>query len=114
MSISLNLDGLLPVDEKSGKKKVKKVSNSRHVSDRKAIALNFSNANKPHATGLTYWQRYKLATPLFWCIFDGLAKQTNSDNPSQMLAVAEVIDTTSPAEYAEKLLAELRKANSDK
>lgn len=114
MSVSLNLDGLIPVEQKSGKKKVKKVSDSRHVSDRKPIALNFSNANKLHATGLKYWQRYKLATPLFWCIFDGLAKQTNPDNPSQMLTVIEVIDTTSPAEYAEKLLAELRKVNSDK
>lgn len=108
MSETLNLDGLLPEAEQGRKKKVKKVSLSRHVSDRKPIALNFSNANKPHATGLTYWQRYKLATPLFWCIFDGLAKQPNPENPSEMLSVVEVIDNVSPVDYAEKLMAELR------
>ena len=93
MSETLNLDGLLPEAEQGRKKKVKKVSLSRHVSDRKPIALNFSNANKPHATGLTYWQRYK---------------QPNPENPSEMLSVVKVIDNVSPVEYAEKLMAELR------
>lgn len=53
MSISLNLEGLLPVVD-SDKKEEQAASTSRHISSRKPIGLNFSNANKPQATALTY------------------------------------------------------------
>lgn len=105
MALSLNTEGLIPDSDK------KKESNSRHVSERKAIALNFSNAHKPQATSLAYWQKHKLATPLFWCIFDSLAKQNDPKNPNQLLSVKDVIENVSPAEYAEALLAELRSKN---
>lgn len=102
MAISLNTDGLIPESYK------KKESNSRHLSKRKAIALNFSNAHKPQATSLAYWQKHKLATPLFWCIYDSLPEQNDPQNPDKKLSVKDVIEDMSPAEYAEKLLAELR------
>lgn len=109
MSISLNLEGLLPVVD-SDKKEEQAASTSRHISSRKPIGLNFSNANKPQATALTYWLRYKLATPLFWCIYDSLAVQKDTKNRSKILQVEEVFEAITPQAYAKKLLTELRKA----
>lgn len=102
MAKSLNTVGLIPVSYK------KKESNSRHLNKRTPIALNFSNAHKPQATSLTYWQKHKLATPLFWCIYDSLPMQSDPQNPDKKLSVKDVIENISPAEYADKLLAELR------
>lgn len=102
MSLKLNTDGLIP-SKKNGNNKQ---SSSRHKTARKSIALNFSNTNKQHATGLAYWQKHKLATPLIWFLLDSLAKQENGANG--LMGVADVVSSV-PAEcYAEKLLLELR------
>lgn len=102
MALSLNTEGLIPDSDQ------KKESNSRHVSKRKPIALNFSNTHKPQATSLAYWQKHKLATPLFWYIFDSLSMQNNPKKKGKKLTVKDVIENMSPTEYAEALLAELR------
>lgn len=104
MAISLDTTGLIPESVED-----KKESNSRHVSKRKPIALNFSNAQKPHGTSLAYWQKHKLATPLFWCILDALAIQPDPEDPDQVRSVKDVIDNMSSEEYAENLLKKLRK-----
>lgn len=100
MVLTLNLDGLIDEDQPE--------SHTRHVTPRKPIALNFSNANKPQATGLVYWQKHKLATPLIWFLFDSLANQIDPDNPKNTLSVKDVIENTTPEEYAKKLLEQLR------
>lgn len=102
MALNLNTKGLIPDSDQ------KKESNSRHVTKRKPIALNFSNTHKPQATSLAYWQKHKLATPLFWCIFDSLAMQKHPKNNRKQLSVIDVIEQMSPSEYAEALLEKLR------
>lgn len=101
MTLTLNLEGLINEDQPE--------THTRHTTTRKAIALNFSNANKPQATGLVYWQKHKLATPLIWYLFDSLANQVDPENPKNFLAVQEVIKNTTPEEYAKKLLEQLRR-----
>lgn len=102
MAISLNTEGLIPESDD------KKESSSQHVTKRKPIALNFSNAHKPQATSLAYWQKHKLATPLFWYIFDSLPKQGDSSNPNQKRSVKDVIENMSPTDFAKSLLEELK------
>lgn len=100
MTLTLNLEGLINEDQPE--------THTRHRTSRKAIALNFSNTNKPQATSLVYWQKHKLATPLIWYLFDSLANQVDPENPEKFLTVQEVIKTNTPEEYAKKLLDHLR------
>lgn len=106
MAIKLNTDGLIP-DDNEGRNK-KQIGLSRHKTKRKAVALNFSNAHKPLATSLAYWQKHKLATPLFWYLFDSLAKQKKPEEDTEVLAVEDVLVHGSPIDFGKKLLEELR------
>jgi hypothetical protein len=105
--ISLNITGLVPDQDENEAKKSKHIS-SRHTTIRKSIALNFTNMNKPLATSLAYWQSNKLATPLFWYLFDSLSKYNDPNNPDEKKSAFDVIQTVSPAEFAEELLKKVR------
>lgn len=107
MTLTLNLEGLLP-EEKAGAEEKPVNSNYRHTFVRKPIGLNFTNANKHFATALSYWQKNKLATPLFWCVFDSLTDHDHPRKANKKMTPTEVINTLSPTEYAEELLEKLR------
>ena len=111
MVISLNTTGLVPdQDQNESKATRSKHISSRHTTIRKSIALNFTNMNKPLATSLAYWQANKLATPLFWYLFDSLSNQDDPNQPDKKLSAVDVIKTVSPADFAEALLQKARKS----
>lgn len=110
MVISLDTTGLIPDQAENESKATKsKHISSRHTTARKSIALNFTNMNKPLATSLAYWQANKLATPLFWYLFDSLSKYNDPNNPDVKMSAVDVIQTVSPTEFAEALLQKVRK-----
>ena len=91
----LNLDGTL---EQS---KNKKPASDRHSTERKPIALNFSDLRRPYATALAYWKKNTLATPLVWLTLDKLGEQKKG--------AAETVTTVTGKEFAKVLLDDLRK-----
>ncbi|NWK53196.1 hypothetical protein HYG89_11695 [Acinetobacter sp. SwsAc5] len=92
----LNLDGVLEESSKN-----KKPASDRHLTERKSIALNFSDLRRPYATALSHWKKHALATPIVWLVLDKLGEQ--KEGP------AETVMNVNGAEFASIMLEELRK-----
>ncbi len=93
---SLNLEGVLQEPSKN-----KKPASDRHATERKPIALNFSDLRRPYATALGHWKKHALATPIVWLVLDKIGER--NENP------AEIVTKLSGAEFASVILEELRK-----
>lgn len=91
----LNLDGTL---EQS---KNKKPASDRHSTDRKPIALNYTDIRRPYATALAFWKQNSLATPLVWVTLDKLGEQPKGP--------AATVKKLSGAKFAKVLIEDLRK-----
>lgn len=91
----LNLDGTLE------NTKNKKPASDRHLTDRKPIALNFSDIRRPYATALAFWKKNSLATPLVWVTLDKIGEQPKEP--------AITVKNLSGAEFAKILIEDLRK-----